>query len=47
MNTNSEKRCRWSAMALFLGASLATGAALAPPAEAAVSFNGKKITFIC
>ena len=47
MTITSKKRCRWSAMALFLGGSLAAGAALAPMAEAAVSFEGKKITFIC
>ena len=47
MNTTSATRRGWLITALFLCGSLAVVAVLAPPAEAAVSFKGKKITFIC
>ena len=47
MNTTSATRRGWLITALFLCGSLAVVAVLAPMAEAAVSFKGKKITFIC
>ena len=47
MNTTSATRRGCLITALFLCGSLAVVAVLAPPAEAAVSFKGKKISFIC